>query len=119
MFGISGSEIIFIIIVALMLFGSDKIPDIARGLAKGLAQLKNATNEIKQEISKTVDETGVVKDIKDAVNIDEIKNSVGYDELKDSMNIDHFNPLNDVKEEIEKTAEDIENLTGPIKRSHR
>ena len=31
-----------------MLFGSDKIPDIARALGKGMAQLKNATNEIKK-----------------------------------------------------------------------
>ena len=52
MFGIGGGELFFIILVVLMLFGSDKIPDIARALGKGMAQLKNATNEIKTEISK-------------------------------------------------------------------
>ena len=50
MFGIGGGELIFIIFIALMLFGSDKIPDIARAMGKGMAQLKNATNEIKSEI---------------------------------------------------------------------
>ena len=52
MFGIGGGELFFIILVVLMLFGSDKIPDIARALGKGMAQLKNATNEIKSEIQK-------------------------------------------------------------------
>ena len=40
MFGIGGGEIFFILIVILMLFGSDKIPEIARTLGKGMAQLK-------------------------------------------------------------------------------
>lgn len=116
MFGIGGGELFVIIIVVLMLFGSDKIPDIARGLAKGMAQIKNATNDIKHEITKSVEESKIVEDIKEAVKVDELKKSIGYDELKDSVNVDQFNPLSDVKKEIEKTQEDIENMTGPIKR---
>ena len=45
MFGIGGGELVFIIFIALMLFGADKIPDIARTMGKAMAQLKNATNE--------------------------------------------------------------------------
>ena len=60
MFGIGGGEIIFILLVVLMLFGSDKIPEIARTLGKLMAQLKNATNDIKSEIQKGVD--GVTED---------------------------------------------------------
>ena len=59
MFGIGGGELFFIILVVLMLFGSDKIPDIARALGKGMAQLKNATNEIKSEIQKGTQEAGL------------------------------------------------------------
>lgn len=55
MFGIGGGEIVFIILVILMLFGSDKIPEIARTLGKIMAQLKNATNDIKSEIHKGVE----------------------------------------------------------------
>ena len=116
MFGIGGGELFVIIAVVLMLFGSDKIPEIARGLAKGIAQIKNATNDIKHEITKSVEESNIVEDIKESVKIDELKKSVGYDELRDSMNMDHFNPLADVQNEIEKTQDDIENITGPIKR---
>ena len=50
MFGIGGGELIFILLIILMLFGSDKIPEFARAFAKGMAQLKNATNEIKDNI---------------------------------------------------------------------
>ena len=50
MFGIGGGEFVFIIFIILMFFGSDKIPEIARTVAKGIAQLKNATNDIKSEI---------------------------------------------------------------------
>ena len=55
MFGIGGGELILILFVVLMLFGSDKIPDIARTMGKAMAQLKNATNDIKSEIQKSAD----------------------------------------------------------------
>lgn len=59
MFGIGGGELVFILIVMLMLFGSDKIPEIARTLGKGIAQLKNATNDVKNEIQKGMQENGI------------------------------------------------------------
>ncbi len=59
MFGIGGGEFIVIILIVLMLFGSDKIPEIARGLGKGMQQLKNATNDIKSEIHKSADLDGI------------------------------------------------------------
>ena len=52
---ISGAEIFFIMFIVVMVFGADKIPDIARGLGKGMRQLKDATEDIKQEIYKTAD----------------------------------------------------------------
>ena len=52
---ISGAEIVFIFFVVLLIFGADKIPSIARTLAKGVNQVRNATNEIKTEIQKSVD----------------------------------------------------------------
>ena len=46
---ISGAEIVFIFFIVLLIFGADKIPSIARKLAKGVNQVRNATNEIKTE----------------------------------------------------------------------
>lgn len=115
MFGIGGSELIFIIFIALMLFGSDKIPGIARSLGKGMAQLKNATNEIKYEINKTAKNNGLDTNSITGGISDEIKKA------KEEMN-QSLNPLKDISSDIEnpmqQVKEDIENLTGPIKRQH-
>ena len=61
MFGIGGGELIFIMFIVLMLFGSDKVPEIARTLGKTMAQIKNATNDIKTEIQKGAEENGFDK----------------------------------------------------------
>ncbi|MBH83221.1 MAG: twin-arginine translocase TatA/TatE family subunit [Flavobacteriales bacterium] len=50
---IGGPEIVIIMFVVVMLFGSKKIPEIARGLAKGIRELKDASNDIKREIRQS------------------------------------------------------------------
>ena len=50
---IGGPEIVIIMFVVVMLFGSKKIPEIARGLGKGIRELKDASNEIKREIRQS------------------------------------------------------------------
>jgi len=60
---ISGVEIAFILFFVLLIFGADKIPEIARGLGKGIRQVKDATNDIKSEISKSADKQGVNLDV--------------------------------------------------------
>ncbi len=105
MFGIGGGELIFIIFIALMLFGSDKIPVIARNLGKGMAQLKNATNEIKSEITKSADANGIDNSMNDFTSIF----TKEVDNVKESLNSNISNPLDKIKE-------DINDLTGPIKR---
>ena len=82
---ISGAEIAFILFIVVMVFGADKIPDIAKGLGKGMRTLKDATNDIKHEISKSADkhniDTDVVKDVNEEIskvkdNIDDFTGSV-------------------------------------------
>ena len=105
MFGIGGGELMFIIFIALMLFGSDKIPDVARALGKGMAQLKNATNEIKSEMQKGAEANGIDTSMKQLTSTftDEVE--------KVKSNLDSNIPL-----EVTKTKKEIEDLTGPIKR---
>ncbi len=52
---ISGAEIVFVFFIVLLVFGADKIPSIARTLAKGMTQVRQATNDIKSEIHPTAD----------------------------------------------------------------
>ncbi|MFT6214977.1 MAG: sec-independent protein translocase protein TatA [Roseivirga sp.] len=45
-----GPEMIFIVFIVLLLFGAKKIPDLARGMGKGIREFKDATKEIKKEV---------------------------------------------------------------------
>lgn len=120
MFGIGGGELIFILFIILMLFGSDKIPEIARTAGKAMAQLKNATNDIKSEIHKGMDENGITKsmtDITGNINAEISKakqNLVGDapDQLAKLQN----DIVGDVPQQVKQTNDDIEEMTGPIKR---
>ena len=51
MFGLGTSEIILILSVILLFFGSKKLPELARGLGKGIREFKNATQDIKSTIN--------------------------------------------------------------------
>ena len=44
-------EIIVILVIVLLLFGGKKLPELARGLGKGLREFKNASRDIKQEVN--------------------------------------------------------------------
>jgi sec-independent protein translocase protein TatA len=76
----SGGELIFIVFIIVMLFGSKKIPELARGLGKGMREIKNATNDIQQEIKEGARQmnnakefTSVEKQVKNLMKDDEQK----------------------------------------------
>ena len=46
---IGGSELILIMVVILIFFGANKIPELARGLGKGIREFKDASSEIRNE----------------------------------------------------------------------
>ncbi len=84
---ISGAEIALILLIVVMVFGADKIPEIARGLGKGMRTLKDATNDIKQEITKSAEVNGIDTSI-----------------------------TKDVSDELNKVKDDLEDFTGSIRR---
>jgi sec-independent protein translocase protein TatA len=47
-----GPEMIFIVFIVLLLFGAKKIPDLARGMGRGIREFKDATKEIKKEVDE-------------------------------------------------------------------
>jgi sec-independent protein translocase protein TatA len=113
MFGIGGGELILIIFIALMLFGSEKIPDLARTLGKAMAQLKNATNDIKSEIQNSATGSEITQLTNDFNReVENIKQNVQNRIMQD---VPTENPL-DITKEIEEVKENFEDLTGPIKR---
>lgn len=86
---ISGAEIVFVFFIVLLVFGADKIPSIAKTLAKGMTQVRQATNDIKSEIQKSVD-----KDIDNTTK----------------------NLSQDFKHEVDKVKKDFKDLGDSIKR---
>ena len=59
----------------LLVFGADKVPDIARTLGKGIRQVRNATQDIKSEIEKSAEKQGLdTKQIKQ--DLKEVKDEV-------------------------------------------
>src|SRR6056297_2487374 len=82
---ISGSEIFIILLVVLLLFGANKIPEIARGLGKGYHEFKKATQDIKNEFNEQT------SDIKKEVN--SIKEDLSMDKESDKKD----DPFNDDK----------------------
>ncbi|RZK65484.1 MAG: twin-arginine translocase TatA/TatE family subunit [Pedobacter sp.] len=49
-----GSEIILILVVVLLLFGGKKLPELARGLGKGIREFKDASDGVKREIHRNI-----------------------------------------------------------------
>lgn len=54
--GLGTQEILLIVLAVLVLFGARKIPEFARGLGQGIREFKNATNNVKSEIQKELDQ---------------------------------------------------------------
>jgi sec-independent protein translocase protein TatA len=85
---IGAPEVMIILLIVVMVFGADKIPEIAKGLGKGIRQVKDATNEIKKDINDSAKSQGLDTDF-----------------------------TKDIKKSISDVKENIDDITGPIKRN--
>lgn len=85
---IGTTEVMFILFIAVMVFGADKIPEVAKGLGKGMRSLRDASNDIKSEIKKSATEGNKIE----------------------------TNVTQDIKQEITKVKDEIEDFSGSIKR---
>jgi sec-independent protein translocase protein TatA len=54
LFGAGFGEIGFILFIAFLLFGPKKLPEIARTLGKGMAELRRASNELKSSLEEEI-----------------------------------------------------------------
>ena len=96
---ISGAEIFFIFFIVVMIFGADKVPEIARGLGKGMRQIKDATNDIKSEINKTAKKEGIDLESPEKLTDDFRRNFT-----------------KNLSSEIKDVKDTVDDITGPIKR---
>ena len=100
---ISGAEIFVILVIVVMVFGADKLPEIARGLGKGMRQVKDATNDIKREIQNSAEKNNIDLDVASSIReeVSKVKDNIG----------DLSDPVSKVKNKV------IDEISGPIKRT--
>ncbi len=68
MFGIGMPELIIIFVIALIIIGPKKLPDLARALGKGMAEFRKATNEIKSNLDMGDELKGIEEELTDSVS---------------------------------------------------
>ena len=109
MFGIGLPELIIIMVIALIVIGPSKLPDLARALGKGMAEFRKATQEIKEslDIDEGIEE--IKEDLVDAVS--------GFDDPLDIGDIPEYSPVQEDPESQEeadkKSSEKSEKESTP------
>lgn len=71
---IGGPEMILIFLVVLLLFGGKKLPELARGLGKGLREFKDASDGIKREIHNNINTVTEAADLEKAAATNPVNN---------------------------------------------
>ena len=106
MFGIGLPEFILILALALIVVGPDKLPDLARSVAKGILELKNTANNLKESLNEHGNPLDEIKpELEDAAQA--IKDDVMRDLSEDGWQ--------DTKREEQPPSEiiDVEEDTAP------
>ncbi|MDO5510415.1 MAG: twin-arginine translocase TatA/TatE family subunit [Weeksellaceae bacterium] len=83
-------EIVVILLITVLLFGPDKIPEIARGLGEGVRAMREATDNIKREVLDSAKELDVTQELKETQD--------------------------DIQKEIDQAKEEIDKAIGPVQR---
>ena len=95
-----GGEIIVVLLYAMLLFGADKMPEVAKGLAKGMREFRRVTDDIKREFEEST------RDIKDDIN--DVTAEVKKNAEEANKNIRSYIDESEV-------AKDIKNLGNDLK----
>ncbi len=102
MFNIGVPELIVIVIVALLVVGPQKLPDLAKSLARGLAEFRKAADDV----TDTVKETLKADDLKSDLN--GIKDSLLYGKKDEDQPANNQPPEPSEKDKKEATSQDAD-----------
>jgi len=97
MFGIGMPEMILILVVALIVIGPKKLPDLAKSLGKAMGEFKKATRELKDSFEIDDEINGMKKSLKDFEN--EMTSSIKIDDEEKSSGKESAAKENAIKDD--------------------
>jgi sec-independent protein translocase protein TatA len=100
---LGGGELMLVFLVFLLLFGANKIPEMAKGLGKGLKEFKKATDDIKRELSESTG--GLTQEITDTTS--DIRRNIS--EITSNITQDIKTQTEEVKKDATEMAKDMNN----------
>ena len=109
LFGISGGEILMLILLVLLLFGPKKIPEIARMLGKGLGEVRKVQREINSEIHRYSSEVeGEAKKMETEVKkeVEAFKNTASSTPEDNKENSDNIHQTEETNQGVEELSDD-------------
>ena len=93
MFGIGLPELIVIAIVALLVVGPKKLPELAKSLGKGLTEFKKAAEDVTENIKESINQDDAKKEV------DDFKNSLLFGKKDGQQDYKQSSPTGEEKRE--------------------
>ena len=124
---IAGSEVLLILVFILMFFGSKSIPGIAKSFGKTMYQIKQASNDLQDEIKKSgvdikkdLNLTGILKETTEEIQrpldqqMVEMENIINYSPSKPTLVIEKKAEITDINSDKLETIEEIKEIKNKI-----
>lgn len=99
---IGAQETILIVFAVLLLFGGQKLPELARGLGKGIREFKDASDGVKREIHRNINDLTAAEELKREEELERVRLESKKSELMLDENVAEDDTTEKAKE-IQKT----------------